>query len=244
MGWRFLGACLPAQDAQMTLRRHPANPPPPTAAHLHSIMPGDEFQVYSSDSDARAAASAAEMGLRQARLADMTASGSMVTLSSLATYDEEGGQDVQQRMNLIIKGDTSGVVEAIRGALTALPQDVVVLRYLLCAAGDISTSDIDLAAASGGMVVGFNIEPDEGVLTHAKRLGECVWVVVGCQGFFFGGREVERERGRVRKGGRGKRACGRSIGVERLKKLRQIFESCRRAHFFSFWLVVGTDNTP
>lgn len=74
-------------------------------------------------------------------------------------------------MNLIIKGDTSGVVEAIRGALSALPQDVVVLRYLLSAAGDISTSDIDLAAASSGMVLGFNLEPDEAVLSHAKRLG-------------------------------------------------------------------------
>jgi translation initiation factor IF-2 len=47
-----------------------------------------------------------------------------------------------------------------------------VLRYLLTAAGDISASDVDLAAASGGMVLGFNIEPDEAVLAHAKRLGE------------------------------------------------------------------------
>jgi translation initiation factor IF-2 len=50
----------------------------------------------------------------------------------------------------------------------------VVLRYLLCAAGDITTSDVDLAAASSGMVVGFNLNPDEAVLSHAKRLGECV----------------------------------------------------------------------
>ncbi len=40
------------------------------------------------------------------------------------------------------------------------------------AAGDISISDIDLAAASGGMVLGFNAEPDETVQSHAKRLGE------------------------------------------------------------------------
>lgn len=77
-----------------------------------------------------------------------------------------------QRMNLIIKGDTSGVVEAIKGALQGLPQESVVLRYLLCAAGDITTSDVDLASASGGMVVGFNLNPDEAVLSHAKRLGE------------------------------------------------------------------------
>lgn len=75
-------------------------------------------------------------------------------------------------MNLIIKGDTSGVVEAIKGALQGLPQESVVLRYLLCAAGDITTSDVDLAAASGGMIVGFNLNPDENVLSHAKNLGE------------------------------------------------------------------------
>jgi translation initiation factor IF-2 len=77
-----------------------------------------------------------------------------------------------QRINLIIKGDTSGVVEAIKGALQQLPQESVVLRYLLSAAGDINTSDVDLAAASGGMIVGFNLNPDEAVLAHAKRLGE------------------------------------------------------------------------
>jgi hypothetical protein len=76
-------------------------------------------------------------------------------------------------MNVIIKGDTSGVVEAIKGALQGLPQESVVLRYLLCAAGDITTSDVDLAAASGGLVVGFNLNPDENVLAHAKQLGEC-----------------------------------------------------------------------
>jgi hypothetical protein len=54
----------------------------------------------------------------------------------------------------------------------ALPQESVVLRHLLCAAGDITTSDVDLAAASGGMVVGFNLTPDENVLAHAKMSGE------------------------------------------------------------------------
>jgi translation initiation factor IF-2 len=53
-------------------------------------------------------------------------------------------------------------------------QESVVLRYLLCAAGDITTSDVDLAAASSGMVVGFNLNPDEAVLSHAKRLGKSV----------------------------------------------------------------------
>jgi hypothetical protein len=59
-------------------------------------------------------------------------------------------------------------------------QESVVLRYLLCAAGDITTSDVDLAAASSGMVVGFNLNPDEAVLSHAKRLGECSMWFHGC----------------------------------------------------------------
>jgi translation initiation factor IF-2 len=111
----------------------------------------------------------AQEGLRAQRIAEMSTTGSMVTLSSLATIDED--TDTLQRMNLIIKGDTSGVVEAIKGALQALPQESVVLRYLLCAAGDITVSDVDLAAASSGMVVGFNLSPDEAVMSHAKRLG-------------------------------------------------------------------------
>uniref|UniRef100_A0A383VHM0 Translation initiation factor IF-2, chloroplastic n=2 Tax=Tetradesmus obliquus TaxID=3088 RepID=A0A383VHM0_TETOB len=130
---------------------------------------GDEFQAHTNDGDARKAADAAGEGLRAARIAEMSTTGSMVTLSSLATFDED--TDTLQRMNLIIKGDTSGVVEAIKGALQGLPQESVVLRYLLCAAGDITTSDVDLAAASSGMVVGFNLNPDEAVLSHAKRLG-------------------------------------------------------------------------
>jgi translation initiation factor IF-2 len=71
--------------------------------------------VYKTEAEARAAADTNLEGLRAARMAEMTASGSMVTLSSLATFDEDS--DTLQRMNLIIKGDTSGVVEAIKGAL-------------------------------------------------------------------------------------------------------------------------------
>jgi translation initiation factor IF-2 len=49
------------------------------------------------------------------------------------------------------------MVEAIKSALSALPQDSIVLRYLLSGTGDISSSDVDLAAASGGMILGFNL---------------------------------------------------------------------------------------
>jgi translation initiation factor IF-2 len=50
---------------------------------------GDEFQAFSNESDARKAADAAQEGLRAARIAEMSTTGSMVTLSSLATFDED-----------------------------------------------------------------------------------------------------------------------------------------------------------
>jgi len=129
---------------------------------------GEEFVVHASDSDARAAAAAFMEQNRTQRMLELTG-GSMVTLSSLATVDED--METLQRLNLVIKGDTVGVVEAIKSALSSLPQQSVTLRYLLSGAGDISISDVDLAAASQAMLLGFNLQPEEAVQTHAKRLG-------------------------------------------------------------------------
>ena len=67
--------------------------------------------------------------------------------------------------------DASGTLEAVKAALGGLPQGSVVLRYLLAAPNDITISDIDLAAASKGLVLGFNMEPSEAVLAAAKHQG-------------------------------------------------------------------------
>ncbi|KAG2442199.1 hypothetical protein HYH02_009685 [Chlamydomonas schloesseri] len=130
---------------------------------------GEEFEVHANEQAARTAALEFEEKLKVQRMLDMSGGGSMVTLASLATVDED--QEALQRLNLIIKADTSGMVEAIKAALSMLPQQSVVLRFLLSGAGDLSVSDIDLAAASGGLVLAFNLEPDEAVSSHAKRLG-------------------------------------------------------------------------
>lgn len=70
-----------------------------------------------------------------------------------------------------MQADASGSMEAVKAALGALPQGSVVLRYLLAAPNDITISDIDLAAASRGLVLGFNVEPSEAVLAAAKHQG-------------------------------------------------------------------------
>lgn len=67
--------------------------------------------------------------------------------------------------------DASGTLEAVKAALSALPQDSVVLRYLLAVPNDITVSDVDLAAASKGLILGFNVDPSEAVLAAAKHQG-------------------------------------------------------------------------
>lgn len=131
---------------------------------------GDTFKVFEDESEARTAAEQAMDDRRMTRLAEQAGGGSMITLSSLATIDDENVEALQ-RLNVILKGDASGSVEAVKGALNSLPQDSVMLRFLLAAPGDITTSDMDLAAASEGLVLGFNLNPSEAVLGEAKRKG-------------------------------------------------------------------------
>lgn len=138
---------------------------------LNSVpQAGDIFEVLESEGRARAAAESVEDARRLERLAEMAGGGSKVTLSSLASMDDDSdSEQAIQRLNIILKADASGSVEAVKSALGALPQDSVMLRYLLAAPGDVTVSDIDLAVASGGMVLGFGVTPSEAVLTAAKR---------------------------------------------------------------------------
>lgn len=115
----------------------------------------------------------------------MSGGGNRVTLSSLASIDEDSDQQVQQRLNLILKADASGSCEAVKSALSALPQDAVLLRYLMAAPGEITTSDLELAAASGGMVLGFNVQVPDAVQVRCWRwrwCGVAWWLGVGWGG--------------------------------------------------------------
>ena len=115
---------------------------------------GDVFTVHASEKEARAAAKAKEKEAREKRLAAQ-AGQDMVTISRSVVKTEEGDQELQ-RVNVILKVDSAGVVEAIKAALNELPQDRVSLRFLLAAPGEVSRSDVDLAAASEGMILTFS----------------------------------------------------------------------------------------
>ena len=70
--------------------------------------------------------------------------------------------------------DASGTLEAVKAALSTLPQDSVMLRFLLATPNQITISDVDLAMASEAMVLGFNTEPSEEVQAAAKEKGALI----------------------------------------------------------------------
>ncbi|BBA78928.1 translation initiation factor IF-2 [cyanobacterium endosymbiont of Rhopalodia gibberula] len=128
---------------------------------------GDEFDVYASEKEARVVAEQGAADQRQTRLQQATSS-RRVTLSTISAQAQEGEL---KELNLIVKADVQGSVEAILGSLEQLPQDEVQIRILLAAPGEITETDVDLAAASGAVVIGFNTTLASGSRATADHEG-------------------------------------------------------------------------
>ncbi|KAM1234642.1 hypothetical protein ACFX2J_004197 [Malus domestica] len=133
---------------------------------------GDEFEVVSSLDIARERAELRAESLRNERISAKAGDG-RVTLSSLASAVSAGklsGLDLHQ-LNIILKVDLQGSIEAVRQALQVLPQDNVTLKFLLESTGDVSTSDVDLAAASKAIIFGFNVKVPGSVKSYGDNKG-------------------------------------------------------------------------
>lgn len=133
---------------------------------------GDEFEVVSSLEIARAQAEARAESVRDERIAAKAGDGK-VTLSSLASAVSAGkfvGLDLHQ-LNIILKVDLQGSIEAVRQALEVLPQINVSLKFLLQATGDVTASDVDLAVASEAIILGFNVKAPVSVEKYAINKG-------------------------------------------------------------------------
>lgn len=128
---------------------------------------GDEFDVYASEKEARVVAEQGAADQRQTRLQQATSS-RRVTLSSISAQAQEGEL---KELNLIVKADVQGSLEAIVGSLEQLPQDEVQIRVLLTAPGEITETDVDLAAASGAVIIGFNTTLASGSRAAADHEG-------------------------------------------------------------------------
>ncbi|EYU26257.1 hypothetical protein MIMGU_mgv1a001022mg [Erythranthe guttata] len=135
-------------------------------------LAGDEFEVVSSLDIAREQAELRADSMRDERIAEKAGDGK-VTLSSFASAASAGksaGLDLHQ-LNIILKVDVQGSVEAVRQALQVLPQDNITLKFLLQATGDVSASDVDLAVATKAIIFGFNVRTPGPVKTYADQKG-------------------------------------------------------------------------
>jgi translation initiation factor IF-2 len=126
---------------------------------------GDEFDVMPDEKEARAVAGQRADEQRQSRLQQAMAS-RRISLTSLSDQAREGEL---KELNLILKADVQGSVEAILASLGQLPQNEVQVRVLLSAPGEITETDVDLAAASNAVIIGFNTSLASGARQAADQ---------------------------------------------------------------------------
>ncbi|MGB6953150.1 MAG: translation initiation factor IF-2, partial [Candidatus Cybelea sp.] len=121
--------------------------------------------VLSVVSDERVARETAEKRATRRRDVRMAAAGSQrVSLETFMSMPAEG----KKVLNLIIKADGQGSLEALRARMESLSTEDVEIRVIHGGVGAISPNDVNLASASNAVLIGFNIRPDE----TARRLAE------------------------------------------------------------------------
>ncbi len=125
---------------------------------------GDEFVVVDSEARAREVTEYRARKRREAR----QATSSRQTLDQLLKSRKEGET---KYLPLLIKADVQGSVEAIQGALEKLGTDEVAVQVLQAGVGAVTESDVILAHASGGAIIGFNVRANAQARERAKRDG-------------------------------------------------------------------------
>lgn len=121
---------------------------------------GETFNVVESDSAAREL-----IDHRKAILAAEKAISGRVSLDDLFAKVQAGAI---KELNVILKADVSGSIEAIRDSLTKLATEKVKVKVLFAAPGGITETDVMLANASKAIILGFNVRPE----TNARRIAE------------------------------------------------------------------------
>jgi translation initiation factor IF-2 len=129
--------------------------------------PAGEFaRVVENDRDARDLAQKRAERLRREQFA--TRPSSSVSLENL--FEQLQAGEVKD-LNLVVKGDVQGSVEAIVGELAKIQHAEVRVNVIHQGVGGITENDVMLAAASGGMILGFNVRPNAETRGLAEREG-------------------------------------------------------------------------
>jgi translation initiation factor IF-2 len=124
---------------------------------------GDEVIVLPDERKAREVALHRQGKFRDVKLAKQT--------TKLEDVFSQMGEGQVATLNILIKADVQGSAEALRDALTALSRDDAKVKVIASGVGGISESDVNLAAASQAIIIGFNVRADSAARTALKDRG-------------------------------------------------------------------------
>ncbi|MGA9372788.1 MAG: translation initiation factor IF-2, partial [Solirubrobacterales bacterium] len=127
------------------------------------VEAGEHVQVVENERKARASAQERETRLKAEQLARRQAR--KVTLEEVFQRASEGQL---KELNIVLKADVSGSLEALEDEIAKLPQEQVPVNVIHAQTGGINESDVMLAAASDAVIIGFNVRP----LAEARRAAE------------------------------------------------------------------------
>jgi translation initiation factor IF-2 len=127
---------------------------------------GDEFCICASAGEARQLSETLLADIKSADL-NQTSRGK-ISLDNL--FGQAGAAEIKE-LNVIVKCDVQGSVEAITQSLAGIKSDKVKLKILTSDVGNITTNDVMLASASNAIILGFHIAKETGVTAAAKKEG-------------------------------------------------------------------------
>ena len=144
-----------------------ATPSTPVAVIGLAEVPeaGDRFMAFAEESEARSIALKRKQ-LKEAKEMNKSSAASLDDLFALANSGST------QTLNIIVKADSTGSAEAVKGSLEKLTSDNIKINVIRSTSGAITEGDILLASASKAIVYGFNVRPD--AKTRAKAAEEKV----------------------------------------------------------------------
>jgi translation initiation factor IF-2 len=126
---------------------------------------GEQFRVVENDREAKRVANERAIRMKQETLARQA--GRRVSLEDVLARAARG----EKELNLVLKADVAGSLEALADEIVRLPQDQVQVNIIREGVGGIAESDVMLASASDGVVIGFNVRPVGSAAQVADREG-------------------------------------------------------------------------
>ena len=126
---------------------------------------GEVFIVHENDKSAKSYAETYMAQHKEEMLADTK---TRMSLDDLFSQIQEGNL---KELNLIVKADVQGSVEAVKQSLMKLSNEEVVVKCIHGGVGAINESDVSLASASSAIIIGFNVRPDTTAKAVAEREG-------------------------------------------------------------------------